>query len=108
MAKKKRVNHKTAASRKARRGHNAVFGSRKRAGMAGRKGQRAKLHYKMASSAKRKADRFALNPAVVSTKLKRVTKSTGWLRADAVRFVKKRGRMEVFIKRGKARRKKAK
>jgi hypothetical protein len=44
------------------------------------------------------------NPAKT---LKRVTKSSGWLRADAVRFVKKGGRVEVFIRRNKPRRKKA-
>lgn len=37
--------------------------------------------------------------------LKKVTKSTGWLKADGVRFVRNKGKIEVYIRR-KARRKK--
>lgn len=39
-------------------------------------------------------------------KLRKVTGTTGWLKADAVRFVKKGGRTEVYIRRGKPRRRK--
>jgi hypothetical protein len=41
-------------------------------------------------------------------KLKKVTRSSGWLKADAVKFVKKGGKTEVYIRRGKPRRKRAK
>ena len=38
-------------------------------------------------------------------KLRKVNTTTGWLKADAVRFVKKRGRTEVYIRRNKPRKK---
>lgn len=62
-AKRKTVvkkNHKSAAARKRTRGYNSIFGSRAGSQMAA-KGRHEKLRYKMASSAKRKASRFALN-----------------------------------------------
>ena len=41
-----------------------------------------------------------------TTKSKRVTGSTGWMRADAVRFVKRRGKpVEVQIRRNKKKKK---
>lgn len=39
-------------------------------------------------------------------KMKRVTKSSGWLKADAVRFVKKGGKIEVYLRRNKKGRRK--
>ena len=37
--------------------------------------------------------------------LRKVTGSTGWMKANAVRFVKKRGGTEVYIRRNKPRKK---
>ena len=51
---------------------------------------------------KRLAEMTKSNPP----KMRKVSGSTGWLKADAVRFVKKGGRTEVYIRRAKKRRRK--
>jgi hypothetical protein len=69
----------------------------------GRVGAKARYHQARSRDRKRMRDARALfsNPS----KLRRVTGSTGWMQADAVRFVKKNGRTEVYIRRSKPRRK---